>query len=41
MNPNFITGVLKYNWLYFVGMVVLTSAYWQSGFTKILDFAGA
>lgn len=41
MNPSFIAGVLRSGWLYFVGMLVLTSAFWQSGFTKIFDFAGA
>ena len=41
MDPSFIAGVLRSGWLYFVGMVVVTSAFWQSGFTKIVDFAGA
>ena len=41
MNPSFLSGVLKSGWLYFVGMVVVTSAFWQSGFTKLFDFAGA
>ena len=41
MNPSFIAGALRSGWLYFVGMVVVTSAFWQSGFTKLLDFAGA
>jgi transmembrane protein len=41
MNSNFVTGALKSGWLYFVGMVVITSAFWQSAFSKIFDFAGA
>jgi uncharacterized membrane protein YphA (DoxX/SURF4 family) len=41
MNSTFVNGVLKSGWLYFAGMVLITSAFWQSGFTKIFDFAGA
>lgn len=41
MQPSFIAGVLRSGWLYIIGMVVVTSAFWQSGFTKIFDFAGA
>lgn len=41
MNPGFVTSVLRAGWLYYVGMVVVTSAYWQSAFEKIFDFAGA
>ncbi len=41
MNPSFVSGALKSGWLHFVGMVVVTSAFWQSGFTKLFDFAGA
>jgi transmembrane protein len=41
MNPSFIAGALRSGWLYFIGMVVVTSAFWQSGFTKLYDFAGA
>ena len=41
MNQGFIATVLKSGWLYFIGMVVATSAFWQSGFTKLFDFAGA
>ncbi|MDP9012101.1 MAG: DoxX family protein [Pseudomonadota bacterium] len=40
MSPSFITGALKSGWLYFVGMILITSAYWQSAFIKVFDFAG-
>jgi uncharacterized membrane protein YphA (DoxX/SURF4 family) len=41
MNSNNSYGVLKSGWLYTLGMVLVTSAFWQSGFTKVFDFAGA
>jgi transmembrane protein len=41
MKSRFVTAALTSGWLYFVGMVVITSAYWQSAFSKIFDFAGA
>ena len=40
MNRSFISGALRSGWLYFTGMILITSAYWQSGFTKAFDFAG-
>ena len=41
MNPSYVTSALKSGWLYFSGMVLMTSAFWQSGFTKAFDFTAA
>jgi transmembrane protein len=41
MDSNPLAQALKSGWLYFTGMVLMTSAFWQSGLTKLLDFAGA
>lgn len=32
------TSVLESRWLYYVGVVLLTSMYWLSGLTKLADF---
>lgn len=41
MNNTAVSRLLKSGFLYYTGMVILTSAFWQSGLTKLFDVAGA
>lgn len=40
MLTNSISSLLRAPWLFHVGALVLTSVYWWSGLTKIIDFQG-
>jgi transmembrane protein len=40
MPKNSIQSLLRAPWLFHVGALILTSVYWWSGLTKIVDFQG-